>query len=127
MNNPFKKLTFNLHHDYPNKSYSVGVILDGQEIYRIQNFFHLSKSLGLLGAPQTLEQLQNFVESDNQVFPSAECFQSKITEYLYENCAQFRETYHQYFASLVGNCTFKGVADNANCKQCYRHPNTISV
>ncbi len=127
MKNSVKQLHFNLHYDRPSKSCSVGVVLDGQEIYRVKDFVHLSKSLGLQNAPQTPAQLQNLDENDNHVFPSADCFQSKITEYVFKNCAQFSENYNEYFAGLVGSCEFKGMADNVNCKQCYRNSNADSA
>lgn len=124
MKNLTKKLIFNLLEDTPSRVYSVGVMLDGQEIYRIKDFFHFSKSLGLLDTTDTSNQTQHFVDNGENVFPSTECFQSKVIEYLFENCAQFRKSYQLYFTSLAGNCEHKDLLNNTNCKQCYRHPST---
>lgn len=135
MQNPIKKLYFTLSQDPATNTFSVGVYFDDEEVYRFTNFKQLSKSLGFSEAAEESSQVENnfnvnIASTSNEstsiisksIFASPICFQSKMTEFIFENSTLFREKYSAYFASLVGTCHSRSMLNSAECLQCYRHP-----
>lgn len=135
MQNPIKKLVFTLYQDSSTNTFSVGVYFNDEEFYRFTNFNQLSKSLGFSEATEESNQAENnsdvnIASKSNEsasipskpIFASSICFQSKMTEFIFENSALFREKYSAYFAGLVGSCNSTVMLNSAECLQCYRHP-----
>ena len=145
MNNSIKKLHFTLHLDQAAKRFSVGVVLDGVEIYHITNFMQLSKRLGYLDITEKIAEQEDAFDGNDALLAeskrielasvpnvndfeiaSTACFQYKITEYLFENSKLFREKYNEYFTSLVGTCESISIINSAKCVHCYGHPSKIT-
>ena len=134
MKSPIKKLYFKLHHDTSTKSYSVGVEIENEEVCRLTDFNHLANSIGLgdigeksVKSCSNIDAKQNSktnisVNESPLALTSAECFQSKMTEYVFENSEQFKEKHSDYFVSLIGSCESTHVMKSLECQHCYRHP-----
>jgi len=141
LKNFLKKPYFTLHLCDPKKHFSLCIFSDGELIHEITNFKQFSKEIGypdlsekvfnikgdccidnaLLAESKELEHANNADANDVNVAENA-CFQFRVAKYLFKNCADFKEKYADYYASIMGTCKYYSALNAKKCDICHLHP-----
>lgn len=145
MKTTIKKPYFTLHLCEPTKHFSVCVFLDGERVHKVTNLMQFSKEVGypdlsekvfenkgnyckdraLLAESEEIEYANRADATKDDIAANA-CFQFRVAKYLFKHCEAFKEKYVDYYANLMGTCSYYGIINAAKCNACYMHPSNNS-